>query len=214
MTSSEKERFCLLAASLFAPPEGEAIADFQSKEVLSHLDRYVRMWGGDKHLPLGLTQPAESQDFLSVLQGEYRRLFGDWDGEVSLVESTYKPWTADRKCGMVFAASKGLIMGDPALHMLQLYRECSLEIPHEYRSMPDHLSLELDFLALLYRWAGHEQIGRFIADHMDWIPEFKEAVEKAEPHPFYRSAVELLHLFFQHETGRSKVEDHGQKEIH
>ena len=57
-----------------------------------------------------------------LLQGEYERLFGQWEGErISLVESTYKPWTTDKECGMVFAASKGLVMGDSALHMQELY---------------------------------------------------------------------------------------------
>ncbi len=115
---------------------------------------------------------------------------------------------------MVFAASTGLLMGDCALHMQEIYRQLSLEVPEEFRSMPDHLVLELEFLALLYRFASDEQIERFIEDHLDWIPELKGAMEKANPHPFYRNAVELIHLFLQHETKNGKVKDHGQKKIH
>ena len=115
---------------------------------------------------------------------------------------------------MVFAASKGLVMGDSALHMRELYRQASLEVPEEFRSMPDHLVLELEFLALLYHSATPEQIEGFIGDHLDWIPELKERMEKANPHPFYRNAVELIHLFLQHETKNGKVKNHGQKKIH
>jgi len=115
---------------------------------------------------------------------------------------------------LVFSASKGLIMGDPALHMQELYRRASLEIPREYRSMPDHLVLELEFLALLYRHAPDEAIAKFIGDHLDWIPDLGEAVGRAEPHPFYENAVALLQRFLQHETENDKVKDRGQTKIH
>jgi TorA maturation chaperone TorD len=214
MTNGEKERFCAFAASLFAPPDGTIVDDLQQDELQSPIERYVREWGGDGQLPAGFIQEAGKEKYLSALQGEYTRLFGEWEEKISLVESTYKSWTKDKGCKMVFAASKGLIMGDYALHMLELYRQSSVEVPEEYRSMPDHLVLELEFLALMYRFASDEQIERFIGDHLDWIPELKGALEKAKPHPFYRSAVELLYLFLQNEVKNEKVKHHGQKKIH
>ena len=148
------------------------------------------------------------------MRAEYERLFGQWEGErISLVESTYKPWTTDKGCGMVFAASRGLVTGDSALHMRELYRQASLKVPVQFRSMPDHLALELEFLALLYRSGSVERIERFIGDHLDWVPELKAAVEKADPHPFYRNAVEIIHQFLQQE-GKREGYDHGEKKIH
>jgi len=212
MTNTEKERFCLLASSLFAPPDGAVLADLRQEGLHPLIEAYAREWGAESRLTEELAQAGDAS--LPLLREEYSRLFGAWQEKISLVESTYKPWTGDRQCGMVFAASKGLVMGDHALHMLELYRQSSLVVPEEYRSMPDHLCLEMEFLALLYRWASAEQVQRFIADHLDWIPELKEAVEKAAPHPFYRSAVELLHRFLHCETRNGKVTDHGQKTIH
>ena len=75
-----------------------------------------------------LHELTDREESLPALQEEYARLFGPWDEKISLVESTYKPWTGDKQCGMVFAASKGLVMGDHALHMLELYRQSSLEV--------------------------------------------------------------------------------------
>jgi TorA maturation chaperone TorD len=214
LTNEDKERFCSFAAALFVPPDGTMVADLQQDELLSRIGAYARKWGGDAQLQERFIQEAGSEETLSALQAEYTRLFGEWEEKISLVESTYKTWTTDKGCQMVFAASKGLIMGDHALHMQELYRQASLEIPEEYRSMPDHLVLELEFLALMYQFASDEAIERFIEDHLDWIPELKGAMEKARPHPFYGNAVELLHLFLQHEIENGKVKDHGQKKIH
>lgn len=214
MTNREKEQFCAFAASLFAPPDGTIVDDLQKDGLLSVIGEYTRKWGGDGQLQERITQEADNEETLSVLQAEYKRLFGEWEEEISLVESTYKSWTDDKECKMVFAASKGLIMGDHALHMQELYRQASLEIPEEYRSRPDHLVLELEFLALMYRFAPDEAIERFIGDHLDWIPELKATMENAKAHPFYANAVEILHLFLQKETKIEKAKEHEQKKIH
>lgn len=214
MTKEEKERFCAFAAALFSPPDGTTVDDPHRDGLHTLMAEYACKCGGEKPLPAALVLETGEEDLLSALQEEYARLFGGWGEKISLVESTYKPWTTDKQCGMVFAAAKGLLMGDHALHMQELYRQSSLEVPEEFRSMPDHLVLELEFLALMYRYAADEQIEQFIADHLDWIPDLRDALTKAEPHPFYRNAVELLHRFLQEETNKEKVKDHGQKKIH
>lgn len=214
MTDSEKERFCVFAAAILAPPDGAMLDDLEQDDLRRLIGAFVRRWGGGGQMPALFVREGSRDDFLSVLQGEYGRLFGQWEGRrISLVESTYKPWTTDKGCGMVFAASTGLVMGDSALHMEAIYRQLSLEVPEAFCSMPDHLVLELEFLALLYRSGSAEQIERFIGDHLDWIPELTAAVEKADPHPFYRDAVGIIHLFLQREA-KNEGDDHGEKKIH
>jgi len=206
MTNEEKEQFCAFAAALLAPPEDTLVDDLQQEGVQPRIQEYVREWGGDRRLPAALFGELSEEDALSVLKREYTRLFVDAEGEkISLVESTYKPWTADKDCGMVFAASNGLVMGDSALHMSELYEHLSLEVPEEFRSTPDHLVLELEFLALLYQSVSHEGVQRFIEDHLDWIGALKGEVEKANPHPFYRDAIQLIDLFLQNEARNRKV---------
>ena len=215
MTSGEKERFCDFAASIIAPPDGALLDDLGQDDPRTLIGEWVSQRDGAKQLPPLFVKEGNGEDFLAVLQAEYERLFGQWEGErISLVESTYKPWTTDKGCGMVFAASTGLVMGDSALHMWELYVLASLEVPEEFRSMPDHLVLELEFLAFLYRFGSNAQIERFIGDHLDWIPELKAALEKADPHPFYRNAVEIIHQFLQQEANNGKVDNHGQKKVH
>jgi len=219
MTNGEKERFCAFAAALLAPPDAALVDDLQQDELHARLDAYIQAWGGDVRLLSAfsgeLSRDGSFQDaalslLLSALQREYTRLFVEREGaNISLVESTYKPWTTDRECGMVFAASKGLLMGDCAVHMLDIYQQLSLEVPEEFRSMPDHLVLELEFLALLYQSASNQQIERFIEDHLGWIPELKEEIDKTSAHPFYRNSIELIHLFLQNELKNGKVKTHG-----
>ena len=215
MTNEKKEQFCFFAASLFDPPDN-ALADYLKHDALQSLVReYVSRWGSDMQVLPVFSKGRDGKNTLSALKKEYTRLFDQWEGErISLVESTYKPWTVDKDCKMVFAASKGLIMGDWAVHMQEIYRQLSLEVPEEFRSMPDHLVLELEFLAMLYRFASNEQIERFIEDHLDWVPKLKGEMEKVDPHPFYQNAVELIYLFLQNEVNERKVEGHGQKKIH
>jgi TorA maturation chaperone TorD len=214
MTGSEKERFCVFAALIIAPPDGAMLGDLAQDDLQALIGKCVHRWGGERQLPALFGKEGNGEDLLPALQAEYERLFGQWEGErISLVESTYKPWTTDEGCGMVFAASKGLVMGDSALHMQELYQLASLKVPERFRSMPDHLALELEFLALLYRSGAVEQTERFIGDHLDWVPQLRAALEKANPHPFYRNAVEMIGQFLQREVKREGY-DHGEKKIH
>jgi TorA maturation chaperone TorD len=105
-------------------------------------------------------------------------------------------------------------MGDAALHMREMFRQSYLEVPEEFRSTPDHLVLELEFLSLLYNCATQEQVQRFITDHLDWIPDLKEQVDRANAHPFYRNAVELINLFLVHESKEGKAKSYGPKNFH
>jgi len=215
MTNTEKGDFCALAASLLAPPDGETVGQLKRGEIQSLLGKNIREWAGDPRLLAELVGEKNPGADLAPLQREYERLFAGLPGQgISLVESTYKPWTADRSCALAFAGDKGLLMGDAALHMREVYRQGSLEVPEEFRSTPDHLLLELEFLSLLYHSATPEQIQGFIEDHLDWVPDLKERLAQADPHPFYRRAIELINLFLEHERKEGKARNHGPKNLH
>jgi TorA maturation chaperone TorD len=215
MTNREKGCFCALAGSLLAPPDGEMVEQLRQGGIQSVLEKNIEEWGGEPLLLAELSAEKSLEDDLAALQREYERLFGNLMGhKISLVESTYKPWSGDSSCFLAFAGDKGLLMGDAALHMREIYRQFSLEVPEDFRSTPDHLVLELEFLSLLYHCGTQEQVQSFIKDHLDWVPDLKERVDRAHPHRFYRNAIGLINLFLVHEGKDREAKSHGPKNFH
>ena len=155
------------------------------------------------------------EDLLEELKAEHDRLFSGLSEEsISLVESFYKPWTHDARCSLPFASERGLLMGDSAVHLLAIYQQCGLEVSEEFKSCPDHIVMELEFLSYLYERATDIEVQTFIEDHLDWVPPLKDNFERLHAHPFYLSVLEVLNLFLNRERERLEVEANGKKKIH
>ena len=105
-------------------------------------------------------------------------------------------------------------MGDSALHLLEIYHQCGLEVSEEFKGCPDHIAMELEFLSYLYQQATDIEIKTFIEDHLDWIPLLREEFNRFHPHRFYGSTLEVLDLFLNKERERLEVEGNGKKKIH
>jgi TorA maturation chaperone TorD len=211
MTNEEKERFSEMLACLFSPPDREMVELVRQGNIHSLFLHYFQIWGENTNLLEGFLTEGGPEIIFRDLKKEYGRLFSPEAGseKISLVESFYKPWTQDPHCPLAFATEKGLLMGDSALHLMALYEQCGLEVEGEYRGMPDHLAMELEFLSFLYQRATDKEIKRFIEDHLDWITLLREKFKEFHSHPFYRSALEVLLLFLRKEKERLEVECHG-----
>ncbi len=214
MTLEERASFAQLLASLFCPPDQELAMQIHQGALQAYFQKYFKAWGEDLDLLKGLLLKGDLEVLLEELTEAYGAHFLGLRGEnISLVESCYKPWTLDPHCPLPFASSKGLCMGDSAIHLLEIYRLCDMQVAKDFESYPDHLALELEFLSYLYRWATDVEIKQFIEDHLDWIPLLKEEVKQVSVHPFYRDALEVLDLFIRRERKRLEVGDDGKKEI-
>ena len=196
MDAKDKGNLCGALAALFSPPDDSAA------EISGVVTSEKELRGDFARL-------------VADRKKEYHRLFDDLRGaRISLVESTYKPWTFDATCPLSIAGEKGLLMGDPALHMVEIFQALGLEVPEDFRSTPDHLVLELELLSWLYRTGTESQVQKFIADHLDWIPDLKRKIEAADPHPFYRQAAQRLELFLQEEKESWKDGQDGPQSVH
>ncbi len=215
MTAQEKGYFCQLLASLFYPPDQELAKQIYQGDVHSFFEKYVQSSERDGDMIKGFLMEGDSETVYRNLKEAYERLFLRLSGEgIPLVESFYKPWTNDPQCPLPFASEKGLLMGDSALHLLEIYRQCGLEVSEEFKSCPDHIVMELEFLSYLYQCATDIEVKTLIEDHLDWILPLKEEFKRFHPHPFYVSTLETLALFLNRERERLEVEGNGKKKIH
>ncbi len=203
MTNQEKEYFCQVLATLFDPPDLELVKQIRQRTLYSFFERYIESIGRNEDLLKGFLEGKGSENLLKDLRDKYDQLFsGLSQDSISLAESFYKPWTQNPYCPLPFASERGLLMGDSALHLAEIYRLCGLEVSEEYKGFPDHILMELEFLSYLYRGATNVEVKMFIGDHLDWIPLLKEEVNRRDPHPFYVSALEVLALFLNQERER------------
>ena len=157
-------------------------------------------------LPAALYEdwPALLPD-LATASAAYRQSFVfPVHARVLPVESVYRRWTSDASAEVPFAAEKGLLLSDHALHMKDLYEAFGISLPTEYESMPDHLCLELEFAALLLEHHQEEKYALFLAEHLDWLDDLVAEVEQKELPDYYRQLIRLTAQFLAQELRRHK----------
>lgn len=118
------------------------------------------------------------------------------------VESVFRRWTTDPSAEVPFAAEKGLLLSDHALHMKDLYETFCITIPDEYESMPDHLCLELEFAALLLEHEEEAKYRVFIAEHLNWLDDLVAEAEKQVIPEYYLQVIRLTAHFLSLELRR------------
>jgi TorA maturation chaperone TorD len=111
-------------------------------------------------------------------------------------------------------AQWGQLWGEATVEVKKIIASSGLEYTSEYQGLPDHISVELEFMqqvilreaqaweeeddktALLCR--EHEK--KFVDEHLFcWIPDFCEKVIKAAELPFYREMARLTRTFIEFE---------------
>ncbi|MBF0338283.1 MAG: molecular chaperone TorD family protein [Nitrospirae bacterium] len=189
---------CRVLAMLLGRPDVELIDALNSGAVYEALE----FMQGD----VDLTAFREGNYNLSQMLEQYYRCFEDSRATpLCLAESVYKSWSEDPQCPAPMAGARGYLMGEPALHMLELYRHFGLEYGSEFNGRPDHLALELDFLAFLYENHTEEMVIQFIGDHLNWIDELLERGREIGLCPFYYSVIRSVKVFLDHKTLRMEL---------
>lgn len=117
--------------------------------------------------------------------------------------------------GSVWLEENRTLMGDTTMAVIELYQEGGFEIDEEFRELPDHIAVELEFLYLLIfqeneaRSSGNvERLNavadlkaRFLDQHLGrWIGPFTEAVKGGAESVFYRQLAELTAFFVGREA--------------
>jgi TorA maturation chaperone TorD len=131
---------------------------------------------------------AEGVPAIESLQVEHTRLF------LNAVPHVIAP-----PYGSPYLSDDAMLYGPSAVRTKQFYREMGFDLPGE-ADIPDHLVLELEFLALLAEEGRGEEEALFLRDHFrPWFPHFRARVMAAASHPFYRVLVNLIDFFTREE---------------
>lgn len=148
---------------------------------------------GGRHATMNLAQGGADE-----LEAEYNRLFvGPAAPRVYPYESLYRD-------------STGLVMGPSAGEVLQAYRRNGLAINTAFKDLPDHVAVELEFMArLCCEEARAESAGRvdlalrlkqeqrsFLDVHLAiWLPSMCERVLRETTSTTYRAVAEIAATF-------------------
>ncbi len=197
---NQKANIARTLAWLLTEPDDEMAESIRNGDTYRIFSDYFKTDNGGSPSLEGFLSQQNRNDLLQEMKQGYGELFQNpQSGDLWWVESVHKPWTNDPECRLSIAREKGLVMGDSALHMLELYRSFGIEIPGCYFGLPDHIVLELDFLAFLIEWDSEESVKVFLRDHLDWVSEMVRRGREYQPSPFYRSVFEALEAFIASE---------------
>lgn len=181
MNNETMEELYLSFAGIFQRPRSE---------ITDHLEELIELWSEEIPAPLEVfavlkefcvSFPA-GENRLNALWGEYIPLF-----ETGAVEAP--PYAS------VYLTAEGLVMGHEAFAVKNFYTLAGYGINEEGKELPDHLGVELEFLARLAHDQNLELMDDFRQKHL--LPFLKEILPriKAVKRRVFFEVAELLDIW-------------------
>jgi TorA maturation chaperone TorD len=145
------------------------------------------------------------EEVLEDMSVEYARLFIGPGKHISPHESIHHKKAS---------AKWGQLWGDSTVEVKNFIETSGLEYKPEYKGLPDHISVELEFMQQVtlreeQAWKEKDEEGAlyctkieklFIEEHLGrWIPDFCEKVVQEAELPFYRAMAALTKHFIEFE---------------
>jgi TorA maturation chaperone TorD len=193
----------LLAACYYEPgPEFAEEKVFDSmREAATRIDPRLAALAGH----LGEDYAAEGHEALLL---DYSRLF------LGPNHIAAKPY------GSIWLEGQNTVMGDSTMAVQKLYEQGGFDMSEDFREVPDHIAVELEFLYLLiYRENEAARNGEsvalremaalrkhFLDEHLGrWIGPFTSAVIAGAQSSYYRRLGELSAGFVDMEAGKVRA---------
>ena len=195
--TARSQVYGLLAAIFRAEPTGAFLKEIRGP-------RFSGVFAG-----LGVNLGEEfykkpEAEILEELAVEFTRLFIGPAAHISPHESIFTN----------LDGGEGEHWGPKTVEVKKFIETTGLDYEPGYAGLPDHVSVELEFLQRLAEWEAGKWSGgdaesargcqsvqkKFIDEHLiEWVPEFcDEIIEKAEL-PFYREIARLTRIFLEFE---------------
>lgn len=206
-------RFYGLLALAFRYPKKCGLEELKDAESLCILDEITGLYWGSPELSANINKfksliaSIESPEDLQV---EYSRLFvGPFHLPAPPYESVYRE------------ESKGWLMGDSTIAVLQKYTDAGISVSEDFKDLPDHIMVELEFMSYLcekeyWCWLEKnrdggvkhylEKQGEFLERHLNtWVPLFSKNIIEAGGHDLYMTSALLLNDFISLDMNRVKT---------
>jgi TorA maturation chaperone TorD len=199
--AAAREDLCRYLAGCYYEP-GPEFAEERLFESMLAAAKRIDPEGADHAQRLGRAFAADSLQDLLV---DYTRLF------LGAPQALAKPYSS------VWLTDEPELMQDSAMALPKLYEQGGFEIDPEFRDLPDHVAVELEFLYLLTHQqnravaSGDDQVLQavevlrtaFLIGHLGrWLGPFILAVHNHAQCDFYRELAELTELFVRLEGQR------------
>ena len=196
-----REDLCRLLAACYYEPEPA----FEEEGMFAALHAAARLVD-DALVPQAqaLSDAFRATDTRDLLL-DYARLF------LGPMEILAKPY------GSVWLDAEKTLMGDSTLAVLELYRAADFDMDDEFKDLPDHIAVELEFLyQLIFRENASRQDGdtaklaatldlqrRFLTQHLGaWTGRFTSALQAGAQCDFYRTLAGLTDKFVGQQLAR------------
>lgn len=162
--------------------------DWMRTDYFSAVDIFLAELGWDAEAQALRQSISENDNWLESLQVEHTRLF------VNAIPTVIAP-----PYGSVYLGADGMLYGPSAEKAKAFYREQGFDLAGE-ADIPDHISFELEFLALLAGDGKEKEEALFLRKHFrPWFPKFQARVLQEGRHPFYGILVNLIDFFTREE---------------
>ena len=180
------EIYRLLSACFYQPE-----AAFLDEDVFGQLKLAMDKLAPERAADVAAMEGGFRDSDCETLMLDYTRLFL---GPFGILAKPY---------GSVYLDGENIVMGDSTMRALALYREGGFAVAEDFREMPDHVAVELEFLYLLSLRLGEErEAGEkarfgalkrgFLEAHLgQWIGEFAGAMRKGAKTLFYRQLADM-----------------------
>ncbi len=107
------------------------------------------------------------------------------------VESLYTTWSKPGRGP--FAGRTGLYMADTAVYMSDLARSMGIEIPPACAATPDHLAVELEFIAFMLDADMTNEARTFCIERLGWLGAYRaKLIALGDEARFYLALVDAL----------------------
>jgi len=196
MATHRSNIYGLLAMLYRQEPTRDLLKRVRSPQFLEVLSQ----WGDELDHDF-MTRPED--DLLEEMAVEYTRLFLGPDKHISPHESVHHE-REDGQWGQLWGAS--------TVEVKKFIEATGLEYKSQYQGLPDHISVELEFLEMLIRheeqaWTKDDEEEawrclalerRFLEDHLiRWVGPFCDKIAATTELSFYRTLASLTKNFIE-----------------